>query len=140
MYQIKQYHNTEYSYAKTMNKQLKESEKHLIISSFEDMTEENRSVENTKKILGLGKWSYGKGKQVFKYYKDSYENEEKRANEVKNTMMNMYNEQNSRVFDDNVLEMDEDEYILHEDVEKASSRAHSIIQLFNYLSVAVIYQ
>ena len=115
LYQIKKYHNTEYSYAKTMNKQLKESEKHLIISSFEDMTEENRSVENTKKILGLGKWSYGKGKQVFKYYKDSYEDEEKRANEVKNTMMNMYNEENSRLFHDNIMEMDEDEQILHEE-------------------------
>ena len=113
--QIQNFHNTEYSYAKKVNKQLKESEKKLVISSFEKMTEENRAVENSKKILGLGKWSYGKGKQVFKYYKDSYENEDIRANEVKEAMREMYVDDDGHFFDDSRYEMNEIEAILHEE-------------------------
>ena len=76
---------------------------------------ESEKWSNSKKILGLGKWSYGKGKQVFKYYKDSYENEDTRANEVKEAMREMYVDDDGHFFDDSRYDMNEIEAILHEE-------------------------
>ena len=44
--------------------------------------------------LKLGEWSYGTNKRVFKYYKDLYEDEDSRANEVKDMMRKMYEQEN----------------------------------------------
>ena len=113
--QIKHYHNTEYSYSKSVFKKLKESEKHLVMKSLEEMEDETRSIENTKKILGLGKWSYGKGKQVFKYYKGLYESEDLRANEIKQAMSEIYLENDSTITENTNIDRSEDEVIMNEE-------------------------
>ena len=79
------------------------------------MKKELRDVENTKKNLGLGKWSYGKGTDFFKYKKETYLSESDRATQVKNTMdalysrMEMENENNSNEihYTDHLEEMDD---------------------------------
>ena len=43
-----------------------------------------------QKNLGLGKWSYGKGTDFFKYKKENYTSESDRATQVKNTMNALY--------------------------------------------------
>ena len=57
------------------------------------MSKKQRNVEKEKMKLKLGDWSYGTNKRVFKYYKDLYEDEDKRADEVKDIMHKMYEKQ-----------------------------------------------
>ena len=85
------------------------------MKSLEEMEDETRSIENTKKILGLGKWSYGKGKQVFKYYKGLYESEDLRANEIKQAMSEIYLENDSTITENTNIDRSEDEVIMNEE-------------------------
>ena len=52
-----------------------ELEKMRIISRFDRMTEEEKSVELTNKRLGLGQWSIGGTSLIYAYNKDQYERE-----------------------------------------------------------------
>ena len=88
---IKSFNVEEYKYAKSINKKLKESEKQLIIKSFQNMKKDIREVEDLQKNLGLGKWAYGKGKSFLKYDKKSFDDEERRAGEVHEMMDILYN-------------------------------------------------
>ena len=85
-----EYSVNDYSHAKMVTRRLQQSEKQNMINSFEKMKPHVREVENLKKNLGLGKWAYGKGKQVFKYYKESYDDENERSKQVKTMMNQMY--------------------------------------------------
>ena len=73
------------------NKKLKQSEKQLIIKSFQNMKKDLREVEDLQKNLGLGKWAYGKGKSFLKYDKRTFDDEERRAGEVHEMMDVLYN-------------------------------------------------
>ena len=88
---IKSFNVEEYKYAKSINKKLKESEKQLIIKSFQNMKKDIREVEDLQKNLGLGKWAYGKGKSFLKYDKKSFDDEERREGEVHEMMDILYN-------------------------------------------------
>ena len=105
--QIYNYHIKEYDYVKVVNKRLKESEKQQIIKDFELMKKDVRDVENTKKNLGLGKWSYGKGNDFFKYKKENYTSESDRATQVKNTMNALYSKMEMESEIDIDIEMDQ---------------------------------
>ena len=72
---------------------IKQSEKMDKTEKLRKMSKKQRNVEKEKMKLKLGDWSYGTNKRVFKYYKDLYEDEDKRANEVKDIMHEMYENQ-----------------------------------------------
>ena len=100
------YSVNDYSHAKMVTRRLQQSEKQNIINSFEKMKPHVREVENLKKNLGLGKWAYGKGKQVFKYYKESYDDENERAKQVKTMMNQMYHDNDAQDDFENTSSMD----------------------------------
>ena len=72
---------------------IKQSEKMDKTEKLRKMSKKQRNVEKEKMKLKLGDWSYGTNKRVFKYYKDLYEDEDKRADEVKDIMHKMYEKQ-----------------------------------------------
>ena len=72
---------------------VKQSEKMDKTEKLRKMSKKQRNAEKEKMKLKLGDWSYGTNKRVFKYYKDLYEDEDKRANEVKDIMHEMYEKQ-----------------------------------------------
>ena len=100
------YSVNDYSHAKMVTRRLQQSEKQNMINSFEKMKPHVREVENLKKNLGLGKWAYGKGKQVFKYYKESYDDENERAKQVKTMMNQMYHDNDAQDDFENTSSMD----------------------------------
>ena len=65
------------NYAEIMSKsrRTKDREKRKIIQTLEDMTMEQRNVENTLKNLRLGKWNVGQQTGLFKYDQKTYERE-----------------------------------------------------------------
>ena len=101
---IKKFNVEEYNYAKMTNKKLKESEKQLIIKSFQNMKKDLREVEDLQKNLGLGKWAYGKGKSFLKYDKRTFDDEERRAGEVHEMMDVLYNMENQDPNESSLLE------------------------------------
>jgi hypothetical protein len=55
----------------------KQAEKKMITDFLQDMSSEERQVENLKKIMKLGRWSVGLQKGIVSYDKDTWEREQK---------------------------------------------------------------
>ena len=82
--------NFNYKNIKKENNQLKNAEKKKKTDYLKKMQKIERDVEKHKMAYKLGEWSYGNQKRVFKYYKELYEKEEITANQIKETMQEMY--------------------------------------------------
>jgi hypothetical protein len=67
--------NMNYADIMSKSRRTKDREKRKIIQQLEEMTMEERNVENTLKNLRLGKWNVGQQKGLFKYDKETYERE-----------------------------------------------------------------
>ena len=86
--------NTSYTYEKmvTNHKQSKQSEKAIKTETLRKMKQQEREAEKYKMAAKLGDWSYGNQSRVFKYYKEFYEEDTKKANEIKNIAQELYAE------------------------------------------------
>lgn len=86
--------NTSYSYEKMMinNNQSKQSEKSIKTEALRKMRPQEREAEKYKMAAKLGDWSYGNQSRVFKYYKQFYNEDTERANEIKNIAKELYAE------------------------------------------------
>lgn len=52
-----------------------EKERQNVIKELDDLTEEMRGIEMTKKFLGMGKWAFGASKAVYAYDPDRWDKE-----------------------------------------------------------------
>ena len=86
--------NTSYSYEKMMinNNQSKQSEKSIKTEALRKMRPQEREAEKYKMVAKLGDWSYGNQSRVFKYYKQFYNEDTEKANEIKNIAKELYAE------------------------------------------------
>ena len=94
LFKMKAFYVLDYSKIKKYSYQTKQGEKMNKTEKLRNMSKQRRRVEKEKMNLKLGEWSYGTNKRVFKYYKDLYEDEDSRANEVKDMMRKMYEQEN----------------------------------------------
>lgn len=90
LFKMKTFYVVDYSKIKKYAYQTKQGEKMDKTEKLRKMSKQKRRVEKEKMNLKLGEWSYGTNKRVFKYYKDLYDDEDSRANEVKDMMRKMY--------------------------------------------------
>ena len=90
LFKMKAFYVVDYSKIKKYAYQTKQGEKMDKTEKLRKMSKQKRRVEKEKMNLKLGEWSYGTNKRVFKYYKDLYDDEDSRANEVKDMMRKMY--------------------------------------------------
>jgi catabolite regulation protein CreA len=67
--------NMNYADIMSKSRRTKDREKRKIIQQLEQMTMEERNVENTLKNLRLGKWNVGQQKGLFKYDQETYDRE-----------------------------------------------------------------
>jgi hypothetical protein len=86
--------NTSYSYEKmvTNHRQSKQSEKSVKTEALRKMKPQEREAEKYKMSAKLGEWSYGNQSRVFKYYKQFYDEDTDKANDVKNIAQDLYAE------------------------------------------------
>jgi hypothetical protein len=86
--------NTAYSYEKmvTNHRQSKQSEKSVKTEALRKMKPQEREAEKYKMSAKLGEWSYGNQSRVFKYYKQFYDEDTDKANDVKNIAQDLYAE------------------------------------------------
>lgn len=86
--------NTSYSYEKMTinNNQSKQTEKSIKTEALRKMRPQEREAEKYKMSAKLGDWSYGNQSRVFKYYKQFYNEDTEKANEIKNIAKELYAE------------------------------------------------
>tara|TARA_B110000093_G_C12716099_1_gene304213 strand:- start:139 stop:657 length:519 start_codon:yes stop_codon:yes gene_type:complete len=106
--------NFNYKNIKKENNQLKNAEKKKKTDYLKKMQKIERDVEKHKMTYKLGEWSYGNQKRVFKYYKGLYEKEEITANQIKETMQEMYTMVESPDVTE-VIEQQTDEVIMNDE-------------------------
>ena len=68
----------------TNHRQSKQSEKAIKTEALRKLKPQEREAEKYKMAAKLGDWSYGNQSHVFKYYKQFYDEDTERANEIKN--------------------------------------------------------
>ena len=85
---------TTYTYDKmvTNHRQSKQSEKAIKTEALRKLKPQEREAEKYKMAAKLGDWSYGNQSRVFKYYKQFYDEDTERANEIKNVARELYAE------------------------------------------------
>jgi hypothetical protein len=90
---------------------IKDREKDLIVKYMENMTDEEREIENNLKNAKLGRWSKGLNKGVFAYVAENYD-EERNAMETQMALerkagrLHQVTEMNREIFMDDVAEAD----------------------------------
>ena len=97
LYKMKSSYIVNYKEIEKYSYRVKQSEKMDKTEKLRKMSKQQRRVEKEKMNLKLGDWSYGTNKRVFKYYKELYADEEKRAEEVKDIMQKMYEKQSEGI-------------------------------------------
>tara|TARA_Y100000389_G_scaffold186230_1_gene206377 strand:- start:1791 stop:7190 length:5400 start_codon:yes stop_codon:yes gene_type:complete len=86
--------NTSYNYEKmiTSHRQSKQSEKAIKTETLRKMSQQQRDAEKYKMSAKLGDWSYGNQSRVFKYYKQFYDQDTEKANEIKEIADQLYSQ------------------------------------------------
>ena len=116
--------NTSYLYENmvTNQKQSKQSEKLIKTETLRKMKPGEREAETYKMAAKLGDWSYGNQSRVFKYYKQFYQEDSEKANEIKEIARELYSETitngGNDVYDDAEFENSLTAIITSEETEK----------------------
>ena len=118
--------NTSYSYEDmvTNYKQSKQSEKLIKTETLRKMKPGEREAETYKMAAKLGDWSYGNQSRVFKYYKQFYNEDSEKANEIKDIARELYSESitngGNDIYDDTGFEESLTGIITNEETENIS--------------------
>lgn len=122
--------NTSYSYENMVinQKQSKQSEKLIKTETLRKMKPGEREAETYKMTAKLGDWSYGNQSRVFKYYKQFYQEDSEKANEIKDIARELYSEtitnSGNDIYDDVEFENSLTDLITNEETEKISMVAN----------------
>ena len=81
-----------YESAKIKLNQLKKAEKHEKTEYLRKMKPQEREAEKQKMAYKLGEWAYGNEKRVFKYYRELYDEDTKRADKIKEISHELYSD------------------------------------------------
>ena len=81
-----------YESAKIKLNQLKKAEKHEKTEYLRKMKPQEREAEKQKMAYKLGEWAYGNQKRVFKYYRELYDEDTKRADKIKEISQELYSD------------------------------------------------
>jgi hypothetical protein len=88
------YYGKGYEHLELHHKRLKQSEKHKTTNELKRKSKQEREVETQKMRNKLGRWAVGQSKQIFRYDATIFEDEDNRANSVKQIMRQQYGEDN----------------------------------------------
>ena len=107
MNERKSYSFVKYDDVQKHMQKVKKSEKKVKTDKLKNMQRRERKLEKEKMKLKLGDWSYGNDKRVFKYYKNLYESEDARANEVKDMLHEIYEHEGPNIAFQTTMDMGE---------------------------------
>lgn len=113
--------NTSFSYINMMTTrdQSKQSEKSIKTEFLRKMKPQEREAETEKMAHKLGDWSYGNQKRVFKYYKQFYDQDTQKANEIKEVAKELYHQNITNgdldVYGEDIIGKTTDDMIIEEE-------------------------